>query len=249
MEQQLYDMAYQSLLAIALLSAAVATVMEIAGIGGHPVLSPIIGSASGIGLLFIFPATIVPAAVTAVVITFVSAFALGKLDDILEDKYGEKTDAKVKTLLAKSDNREYQKILYSPDAKERVKFLSRHMRNRSYCFLAAAAAGLVYQAARQKIESSSLQQDYPEASLARKESPGEYVLYVDLARAVVVLIFKPEGANTDVQIGLGKYDDQDLGLKESIRLEERTAAALDKVYLLTGDVIKGLDPNAAVSIK
>ncbi|MDR2360437.1 MAG: hypothetical protein LBD85_04035 [Oscillospiraceae bacterium] len=257
MLQLLHEVIYFSLAAILLLSGAISKIMDALSLGEHPYLSTIIGSVIGWGVIWLSPTSIVPAAIVAGITTVVSNLVLTNvisprvndaLDNLVE-KHGDAVDEKLNAHYAKIDNREYQKILNSPDANERVKFLERHMRNKSYCYTLSAEPKAVYEKVLESIDSSDIKNAYPEISVKQTESPDKYVIQFIVPRATVVFLLTRPSAASSIQLGLGKYDHDNLKLRERLAFEDKIAVMLDKIRVLVSGVVEKLDDGYEVTIR
>jgi hypothetical protein len=253
--QLFHDIAYISLFAVVLLSFAVAYIMNFIGIGEHPLLAAIAGSAIGILFLFIFPTAIVAAGIVAGIATIGSNLVLSrlleKLGDTMEDKFGAKVDAKIAASNTKARNRDYEKILFDPDAKERVKFLKRYFRNNGHYFWSTAvAAERIYRVSLEKIESFGIKTAYPDMEINQVEAPEKYVIQFWFQESGIALLLKQADGKTDILLGFGKYNDDALKkFQERVQFEDRMAIIIDRLYLLFGHMMRELDPNIAVIFK
>ncbi|MDR1328438.1 MAG: hypothetical protein LBK23_02425 [Oscillospiraceae bacterium] len=248
MGQLLSAIAEIMLFAVVILAFAVARVMHFIGIGEHPNLAAIAGAAAGIITVFIAPTASVAAIIVTIVVTIASNFLFGKLSDKLDDKFGGKLDAKIEASNAKADNREYEKVLNAADSQERIKYLKRHARyKKAYYYTTGVPAEQIFRAALQRIDSQGIIASYPDITLTKSESPEKYIIQFTLAKSAISLaLFQTEG-KTDARLGVVRYNDDGLKLKECMQHEDRLVAVLDRYYLLFSALMRELDPAAAAT--
>jgi len=163
----LYEMIYIMLFATVIINFAIAHIMHWLNVGEARFLSPIIGT--GIGWLVIWAApgsiagTIVGAVVTIIANLVLTYVVYPKIE---ESKLADKIDESIDKSNKSRDEKDFDKILFSPTADERVKYLCRHMRwNKYYCFNFSADDVQVFNAIKESIDNSDLSTTYPDLKI------------------------------------------------------------------------------------
>jgi hypothetical protein len=248
MEQLFNAIAEIMLFAVVVIAFVVARVMNFIGIGEHPNLAAIAGAAAGILLIFIAPTASAAIIIVTIVVTIASNFLFGKLGDKAEDKFGDKLDAKIASSNAKADNREYAKVLNAADSQERIKYLKRHARyKRAYFYTTKVPAEQIYSAALQRIGTQGITAAFPDIALTKTESPEKYIIQFTVAKSAISLALFQKDGKTDARLGVVRYNDDGLKLKESMAHEDRVVTVLDRYYLLFSELMRELDPTAAAT--
>ena len=249
MLELLYEMIYLMLMITLILDFAVARIMHYIGIGESKVLSPIIGTAVGWLIFWMAPKSMA-GVICGIVITIVGNLILTHL---VYPKLGDKVDKHVEKSTKTHNDNEFDKILFSADPEERVKYLYRHMQfKKFYCFSFSADSAIIFKNAKEVIENSDLLNIYPEAKMKvyedTLENPQRYLSFSFGAVQIVFINTRKYEQYESFVLGIRKYDDSNLKLKERIALENKIGHFLDKLYMLVSSAIKNLDTEYKVEI-
>ena len=195
-------------------------------------------------------ATVVAAAVVAVVATIVSNILISSLNPPKAvDNLGDKIDARLQASFDKSENRDFQKILFSPDVNERLKFLKRHMKFKRFVFTSTVPANQLFQEIVQKIEASAQMRNEFGMQMHHKVFPHESVIQLNIPRAKILLGLRQAEDRSYAVMNVANYEDEKLSFKEFGELENRTSAVLDNLRLMITGIIEKYDRGYTVEIK
>jgi len=243
----LYEMIYILLFAAVVIDFAVAHIMHWLNVGEARILSPIIGTAIGWLIIWLAPGSIAGIIVGAVVTVIANLV----LTHLVYPKLGDKLDKHTEKMTKSRDEKEFDKILFSPTADERVKYLCRHMRwKKYYCFSFFADAVLVFNAIKGAVNISDLLANYPELIVKvydpTKEKP-DGDIYFEFQGVQLALVHMREEGQKDMHVlGIRKYEDDHLKLKERIALEDKIGHLLDAIYMISSNAIKTLDADCEI---
>ena len=249
----MYNLIYQSVYLILVVIFAVALlvsyVMSLIHFGEHPVLAFIVGAGLGTLFFYLAPGQGIAAIFVAAAATILGNLVLSNILNKAGDKVMDRVESATDSYWAKSDSKEHQKILTSPDAQERIKFLLRHFRRESYRFTVSADMEQSYLVALQKIQAAGLTSDYPDMNIRNGDTKsGGFVIRLECPRYAISLAFGKKDLSFIAQLKLASYSDEGLSLSERIKLEKEAATLLDKVYILSGEALRTIDPNCSVTI-
>jgi hypothetical protein len=234
----------------------ISQIMRIIKVGDAQILSPIIGTVVGWLVLWFAPQSIAGIIVGAVVTIASNLILTYLIYPSLDDKVGDKLEKSTEKFIQKSDNSEYAKALFSPDAETRVKYLCRHMRYKKfYCFNFSADTELAFRAVEEAVcDPEGLANDYPDIKIQSYrydpsvENPQGHIEFA-LPNLKIIFISSHGRDEEDIfALGIYKYNDDGMKLKESIAFESNAGHLLDKIYMLASEAIKSVDADCTVEI-
>ena len=247
----LYETIYLMLLVIVILDFVIAWFMNLFNWGEAKILSPIMGTAVGYLIFWITP-TSMAGVIVGAIFTIISNLVL---THVVYPKLGDKLDKHVEKTTRTHNDNEFNRILFSPDTEERVKYLYRHMQfKKFYCFSFSADLGIVFKNVKEAIDNSDLLSNYPGVKIkayddsSEKENPQRYLIF-SIEGVQIVFISARSLEQKDVYVlGIHQYNDDHLKLKERIALENKIGHLLDRIYVLSSHAIRNLDDDSKVEI-
>ena len=253
--QDIQEYAYAIVLLITGLCFGGTKILSFFDFWEHPWISAIIGSAAGIAIVLISPFTWIAAIIVALIVMVLSNFLITKfvapkLDDVFDATIGKATD----NMIAKGENRDFQKILASDDSKERVKFLMRYFGHSQgkwfYAFTTNAPALQIYQ---QLVASKESLRFYSASNITIENGENEayYFFKFTITNGVyfVLKIFRNSNVpNVGITINGFRNAYNRMKFKEGMAFEKLSATVFDAIYIFVKQGIQRLDNDYQVKI-
>jgi len=251
------------------LAESTSMIMRAIKVGHHPILSPIIGAASGIGILLISTDAMIVAMIAAAVVTVLADIVIerivgsapaAKVDDKAHEAVDvtlAKLDTKIDAAFARADDRQYQRLLTSPSADERVKGLWRHIYEKMYAFSLTGDMERTYGSILQRIEETGLDKAEPGTRLEYGDTKaGNKVInfYIPMGDArmkspirISIMFYQQKGA-VRVELYLSQCDDQGIPNGDIVRFKKGLSYKMDRIYMFLSAELKRLDSACSVTI-
>ena len=252
MIETLYEIIYVLLIATLVLNFAIGRIMRFINVGDAKILSPIIGTALGWLTFWIVPLSmagiIVGAVATIVSNLILTNVVYPKLNEKAND-VADRVDEIIEKKSTAAKATDFDRILFSSTAEERIKYLYRYMRhNNFYCFSYSADSVHVFNMVNEAIDKSSLRNEYPDV---KKQICGDVpVQYLVFTIQGIQIVFVPATMQQrEVYVlGIHRYDDNHLKLKERMDLEKQVGYLLDGLYMISSAAIKSIDAGCMVEM-
>ena len=151
--------------------------------------------------------------------------------------------------IEKSRSNAFEIILNSPNTKERVKYLYRHMRhNYFYCFHYTVDSSILFAKINERMDEANLHNGYPGLKKQIQDEDTLPYLLFTLQGVQIVLVPATTKGEDIYTLGIHKYDDSGMKSREGIAFENQVGHLLDRLYTISRDAIKSVDDKSNVKM-